>query len=112
MFQTDKILKYRMSRYCLKVIANGTGSPYGIVMRKGLELVVKSIKIALLINLKPARVYLIWDDVINTMAYVRSVKRLGGRGWKDDAVTAYYIIVHKAKDHMQSERDIPYSRGP
>lgn len=46
------------------------------------------------------------------MAYVRSVKRLGGRGWKDDAVTAYYIIVHKAKDHMQSERDIPYSRGP
>lgn len=41
MFQTDKIQKYRMSRYCLKVIAKGTGSLYGIVgyMRKGLELV-------------------------------------------------------------------------
>lgn len=35
MFQTDKILKYRMSRYCLKVIANGTGSPYGIVHAQG-----------------------------------------------------------------------------
>ena len=29
MFQTDKIQKYRMSRYRLKVIANGTGNHLG-----------------------------------------------------------------------------------
>lgn len=65
MFQTDKIQKYRMSRYRLKVIANGTGNHLGhcwiYAQGPGASDVVgfvKSIEISLLINVKPAWVYL------------------------------------------------------